>query len=184
MTLKKWCYFLKLTNFSKRSKTMLTRTAPFLWSISMWKRLNLNFLDKCGWYIPFSTYFMYFYVFFSLFLIYFSCSCSCLVLVLLMLLKTFFVCPPACRRRLFFLEKRHFLKKWYFFKCEKTIFWQKMIKNTTFEFLAHHHELNQKKLILLKLFMLKIDSTMLKLWSIPVKSCIFYIFLTFVESWL
>ena len=37
------------------------------------------------------------------------------------------------------------------------------IKNTTFELLDHHHELNQKKLILLKLFMLRIDSAMLKL---------------------
>ena len=59
-----------------------------------------------------------------------------------------------------------------------------MLKNITFELLDHHHELNQKKLILLKFFMLKTDSTMLELWSIPVKSCIFYIFLTFVESWL
>ena len=103
---------------------------------------------------------------------------SCLVLVLLLLLKTFFVCPPACRRRLFFGEKRHFLKKWYFLKCEKTCFCKKMLKNTTFELLDHHHELNQKKLILLKLFMLRIDSTMLKLWSNPFFSCIFLLFST------
>ena len=107
----------------------------------------------------------------------FSTPCSCLVLVLLMLLKTFFVCPPACRRRLF-LWKKTFLKKLYFLKWEKTCFCQKMIKNTTFELLDHHHELNQKKLILLKLFMLRIDSTMLKLWSNPFFSCIFWLFST------
>ena len=61
------------------------------------------------------------------------------------------------------------LKKWrYFLKIYD--FWQKIrffIKNTTFELLDHHHELNQKKLILYEFFMFKIDSPMLKLWSIP-----------------
>ena len=38
-----------------------------------------------------------------------------------------------------------------------------LIKYTTFELLDHHHELNQKKLILNEFFMLKIDSPMLKL---------------------
>ena len=38
-----------------------------------------------------------------------------------------------------------------------------LIKNTTFELLDHHHELNQKKLILKEFFMFKIDSSMLKL---------------------
>ena len=50
-----------------------------------------------------------------------------------------------------------------------TIFNNKMcflLKNTTFELLDHHHELNQKKLILKEFFMFKIDSPMLKLWSI------------------
>ena len=120
------------------------------------------------------------------------------LLVLLMLLKTFFVCPPACRRRLFLAGKWHsffcvpsglpqapffgwkltFLKKWYFLKWEKACFLLKIDKNTRFELLEHHHELNQKKLILLKLFMLKIDSTMLKLWSNPFFSCIFWPFST------
>ena len=48
MILKNDVIFLKIYNFPNCSKTMLTRTAPFLRSISMWKRLNLNFLDKVG----------------------------------------------------------------------------------------------------------------------------------------
>ena len=55
MIWKKWHYFLKIFNFPICSKTMLMRTAPFLRSISMRKRLISNFLAKCGWYIPFST---------------------------------------------------------------------------------------------------------------------------------
>ena len=47
--------------------------------------------------------------------------------------------------------------------AKKTFFCKKCKKNITFELLDHHHELNQKKLILLKFFMLKIDSTMLEL---------------------
>ena len=38
-----------------------------------------------------------------------------------------------------------------------------LLKNTTFELLDHHHELNQKKLILNDFFMFRIDSSMLKL---------------------
>ena len=38
-----------------------------------------------------------------------------------------------------------------------------LVKNTTFEILDHHHELNKKKLILKEFFMFKIDSPMLKL---------------------
>ena len=38
-----------------------------------------------------------------------------------------------------------------------------LLKNTTFELLDHHHELNQKKLVLKEFFMFKIDSSMLKL---------------------
>ena len=53
-----------------------------------------------------------------------------------------------------------------------------MYKNTTFELLDHHHELNQKKLILLELFMFKIETTMLKLWSILFFSCILWPFST------
>ena len=101
-----------------------------------------------------------------------------LVLVLvLLLLKTFFVCPPACRRRLFFQKKDVFWKNIFL------ILW-KMLKNTTFELLDHHHELNQKKLIFLKLFMLKIDSTMLKLWSNPFFRVYFDIFRLLVLFWM
>ena len=73
---------------------------------------------------------------------------SCLVLVLLLLLKTFFVCPPACRRRLFLLktdinffcvpsglpqapflaEKLHFLKSDISYIAKKTFFVQKSSK--------------------------------------------------------
>ena len=38
-----------------------------------------------------------------------------------------------------------------------------LIKYDAFELLDHHHELNQKKLILFEFFMFKIDSPMLKL---------------------
>ena len=38
-----------------------------------------------------------------------------------------------------------------------------LIKYASFELLDHHHELNQKKLILKEFFMFKIDSPMLKL---------------------
>ena len=105
-----------------------------------------------------------------------------LVLVLLLCcwccLKLFKCALRLAAAAFFWAEKLHFLKNWYFLYCEKTIFCLKMIKNTTFELLDHHHELNQKKLILLKFFMLKTDSTMLKLWSIPFFSCIFWPFST------
>ena len=51
-----------------------------------------------------------------------------------------------------FYEKKFFMKKYGF-----------SIKYDTFELLDHHHELNQKKLILNEFFMFKIDSPMLKL---------------------
>merc|ERR1711924_424324 len=50
-----------------------------------------------------------------------------------------------------------------------------LIKYASFELLDHHHELNQKKLILNGFFMLKIDS--------PFFSCIFSSFWTFAEFW-
>ena len=90
----------------------------------------------------------------------------------------FFCVPSGLPQAPFFGWKMTFLKKWYFLKWEKTCFLSKIVKNTTFELLDHHHELNQKKLILLKLFMLRIDSTMLKLWSNPFFSCIFWLFST------
>ena len=68
---------------------------------------------------------------------------------------------------------------------EKIFFMKKygsLIKYASFELLDHHHELNQKKLILKDFFMFKIDSPMLKLWSIPFFSCIFCPFSTFVDS--
>ena len=111
-----------------------------------------------------------------LFLFLFLCLCCCC-------LKLFCV-PSGLPQAPFFGWKMTFLKKWYFLKWEKTCFLSKMLKNTTFELLDHHHELNQKKLILLKLFMLRIDSTMLKLWSIPFFSCIFWPLLTFVHFWM
>ena len=37
-----------------------------------------------------------------------------------------------------------------------------MFKNTTFELLGHHHELNQKKHVAQEFFRFKVDSTMLK----------------------
>ena len=132
----------------------------------------------------FNINYVFLCVFFTYFNFNFYFSCSCLVLVLLMLLKTFFVCPPACRRRLFFSWKNDISEKMIFLKMRKNMFLSKMIKNTTFELLDHHHELNQKKLILLKLFMLKIDSTMLKLWSIPFFSCIFLQFSTPCTFWM
>ena len=72
------------------------------------------------------------------------------------------------------------LKKWrYFLKIYD--FWQKkcfLLKNTTFELLDHHHELNQKKLILKEFFMFKIDSSMLKLWSIP----FFFLYISLISD--
>jgi len=50
-----------------------------------------------------------------------------------------------------------------------------LIKYASFELLDHHHELNQKKLILNGFFMLKIDS--------PFFSCILSSFWTFAEFW-
>ena len=46
-----------------------------------------------------------------------------------------------------------------------------MLKNTTFELLDHHHELNQKKMILKDFFILKIDS----LVKVMINSVIFLI---------
>ena len=57
------------------------------------------------------------------------------------------------------LKKRHYFLKIYDFN-KKIRF---LLKNITFELLDHHHELNQKKLVLKEFFMFKIDSSMLKL---------------------
>jgi len=54
-----------------------------------------------------------------------------------------------------------FSEKVIFLILRKNVFL--MIKNTTFELLDHHHELNQKKNDVKGFFMFKIDSTMLKL---------------------
>ena len=56
-----------------------------------------------------------------------------------------------------FFCKKHVFSSYFEKKCRF------LYKNTTFELLDHHHELNQKKLILLKFFMFRIDSAMLKL---------------------
>ena len=37
-------------------------------------------------------------------------------------------------------------ENWYFLYCEKH-FWGEMFKDTTFELLGHHHELNQKNCV-------------------------------------
>jgi len=57
------------------------------------------------------------------------------------------------------LKKLRYFVKIYDFK-QKIRF---LLKNTTFELLDHHSELNQKKLIFYDFFMFKIDSSMLKL---------------------
>ena len=124
-------------------------------------------------YMSFLTYF--YFIFLVLVLVLFLCCWCCLKL---------FCVPSGLPQAPFFLGKMTFLKKWYFLKWEKTCFCQKMIKNTTFELLDHHHELNQKKLILLKLFMLKIDSTMLKLWSNPFFRVYFDYFRLLVLFWM
>ena len=76
--------------------------------------------------------------------------------------STCFVDEIYFQRR--FLRKNDFEKMTLFFEnirflTKNTFF----IKNITFELLDHHHELNQKKLILKEFFMFKIDSPMLKL---------------------
>ena len=149
---------------------------------SCWTRIDVVLLEKNIWLWKMSSCWrrIYFYSYsYS-----YSCCCSCVYFIFIFLVLVLFLCCWCCLKLFcvpsglpqapFFPGKMTFLKKWYFLKCEKTIFCQKMLKNTTFELLDHHHELNQKKLILLKLFMLKIDSTMLKLWSIPFFSCIFW----------
>ena len=50
--LEMWLFF-EICNFQKFSQTMLISIARFLRTTSMRKRLNLNFLGKIGWYIPF-----------------------------------------------------------------------------------------------------------------------------------
>ena len=58
-----------------------------------------------------------------------------------------------------------------------------LIKYASFELLDHHHELNQKKLILKDFFMFKINSPMLKLWSIPLSFLYILLILYFCWKW-
>ena len=140
-------------------------------------------MTKCVFFVYILTIFnsLYFYLFFFLFLLFldsflfllvlvlFLCCCCCLKL---------FLCALRLAAGAFFFWKKTFSEKLIFLILRKNDFLSKIVKNTTFELLDHHHELNQKKLILLKLFMLKIDSTVLKLWSNPFFSCIFLQFST------
>ena len=89
-----------------------------------------------------------------------------MVMVKVMVFKTFEGALRLAAGAFFFLGKTRFLEKSNILKLRKISFYEKMsffIKNSTFELLGHHHELNQKKLILLNFFMFKIDSAMLKL---------------------
>ena len=85
----------------------------------------------------------------------------------------------------FLIFSRKYFEKWYYF-WKYTIWIKKywfLIKYASFELLDHHHELNQKKLVLQEFFMFKIDSPMLKFWSIPLFFLYIFWFKTFVEKW-
>ena len=130
---------------------------------SCWTGIDVFLLEKNIWLWKMSSCWRRKYSYSYSHSYYYSCSCSCscfyfscscLVLALLMLVKTFEVCPPACRRRLF-SWKNEILWKNIFLKMRKNYFLWKIVKNTTFELLDHHHELNQKKLMPKEFFMFK-----------------------------
>ena len=141
---------------------------------SCWRRIYVFLLDKNRCCLVGEEYMAMEDVFLlekNTFLFLFLFLCCCLKL---------FKCALRLAAGAFFCWKMTFSGKMIFLILWKNYFLSKIVKNTTFELLDHHHELNQKKLILLDFFMLRIDSTMLKLWSIP-RFCFVYM-LTIFDS--